>query len=552
MRSLRSALIDEPLPRLLAIAEAWDLFLEAATPRELAEKLPSIMTASDHVERAKTLLPAEALTALEVLLAADGRMPVAVFERRFGVLRQMGPGKLERERPWINPANSTETLWYRGFIFRGFDRSTPPNTVYYFADELKQLLQREPKTKRPIGIGKQQDTDINLESAQNGPNGAGALTHNAFLDDVVTVLTFIQNSEVLLKSGDEWAVSAQTQVLPMLRDQEMGRFTFLLHLLKRLKWLRDGNESGRLRLASQPVIEWLQSPAEVQLRNLYEAWRNDPTWNDLAHVPELLFDMAHTWRNNPLQERENLLGLWADWLRQPEATQPPAQQVAHFRAFVKQTHPDFARPDGRYDTWYIRDATTRDFLHGFVNWDRIEGGLIDYVLQGPLQWFAPQVAPSDKSVSLAYGLQFDPQAYANILIRPHRRFERFQLARVADWQYTKLDHYVYRITPTSLARAKEQGIAPERVIDFLQRNSGQTLPIYLKMAIQRWGERGNEIKLEQMAVFRSKEAAVLDQILSLPALQHIKFERLTPTCVICQQNDQEFVQRAIAQNGLLM
>ena len=84
MRSLRSALIDEPLPRLMAIAEAWDLFLEAATPRELAEKLPAIMAVADNIERAKTMLPAEALTALEVLLAADGRMPVAVFERRFG------------------------------------------------------------------------------------------------------------------------------------------------------------------------------------------------------------------------------------------------------------------------------------------------------------------------------------------------------------------------------------------------------------------------------------------------------------------------------------
>ena len=112
MRSLRSALIDEPLPRLMAIAEAWDLFLEAATPRELAEKLPAIMAVADNIERAKTMLPAEALTALEVLLAADGRMPVAVFERRFGVLRQMGPGKLERERPWINPINR-KLLSYR-------------------------------------------------------------------------------------------------------------------------------------------------------------------------------------------------------------------------------------------------------------------------------------------------------------------------------------------------------------------------------------------------------------------------------------------------------
>ena len=32
----------------------------------------------------------------------------------------MGPGKMEREEPWLDPANAAESLWYRGFLFRGF------------------------------------------------------------------------------------------------------------------------------------------------------------------------------------------------------------------------------------------------------------------------------------------------------------------------------------------------------------------------------------------------------------------------------------------------
>lgn len=562
MRSLRSALIDEPLPRLMAIAEAWDLFLEAASPRELAEKLPAIMGHAEHLSRAKTLLPDEALTALDALLDADGRMPVAVFERRFGVLRQMGPGKLERERPWITPANITETLWYRGFIFRGFDRNTPPNTVYYFAEEIKQLLQRQQKNKR-AAYAKSQDADIALESRQASSNAARI--HNDFVDDMVTVLTFIQNSDAQVKANGDWQAAAHAALLPMLRDPHPNRLTLLLHLLKRLKWLRDGNDNGRLRLASQPVIEWLQSPADAQLRCLYEIWRDDAAWNDLSYAPNVLFDMAHTWHNNPLQERTRLIEWLIEWLNQ-QPNQPPvaanqqpfglasiqlAQTDNQFQAHVKATHPDFARPDGRYDTWHIRDASSRDFLHGFANWDRIEGGLIQYLLHGPLQWFAPQPTRTEPPISDAT-LQFDPNAPATVLIGSHRRFERFQLARIADWQHTAPGQYTYRITPQSLARAKEQNIAPDRVIDFLQRNSGQALQNHLKMAILRWGERGVEIKSDQMLVFRVKDAALLDQILSLPAIQAIKIERLTPTCFICQQNDREIIQKTIAQNGLLM
>ncbi len=63
-----------------------------------------------------------------------------------------------------------------------------------------------------------------------------------------------------------------------------------------------------------------------------------------------------------------------------------ANAVEDFIDYVSVTAPDFARPDGRYDTWHIRDTETGEFLHGFQHWRRVEGGLIRRLLEGPLHW----------------------------------------------------------------------------------------------------------------------------------------------------------------------
>ena len=43
-------------------------------------------------------------------------MPTAVFSRLFGEIRPMGPDKMEREKPYLNPASLAEALYYRGLI----------------------------------------------------------------------------------------------------------------------------------------------------------------------------------------------------------------------------------------------------------------------------------------------------------------------------------------------------------------------------------------------------------------------------------------------------
>jgi len=44
MRLLKSCLLDEPLPRLSAIADAWDIALEVASTQEMAEALARLWT----------------------------------------------------------------------------------------------------------------------------------------------------------------------------------------------------------------------------------------------------------------------------------------------------------------------------------------------------------------------------------------------------------------------------------------------------------------------------------------------------------------------------
>src|SRR5579859_5992190 len=38
---------------------------------------------------------------------------------------------------------------------------------------------------------------------------------------------------------------------------------------------------------------------------------------------------------------------------------------------VKEEEPDFQRPAGNYDSWYIRDAQSGEYLRGFESWDRV-------------------------------------------------------------------------------------------------------------------------------------------------------------------------------------
>jgi hypothetical protein len=554
VRTLRACLSDEPLPRLMAIADLWDAPIEATSASEVARALAEHLLQPENIEAARAALSADAQSALDALVAAGGKMPAGAFSRRFGSIRPMGPGKLERERPWLSPANPAEALWYRGFISRAFDNSSgAPTEAFFVPTDLLAIIAPE---RPPETTDDRRPTTSIPSSIVHRPS--------SLLDDITTILCHIQNGEVKINVNGRWHAASRQALTPMLRDANgaqdyhpNGRFAFLLHLIDRLGWVRM--QDSRLRLIPQPVASWLQNSPRAQHVALFDAWLNDPEWNDLAHVDGIALEMTHTWSNDPVRERAQIIRMLEEWaarelrMENEELRNAISQfSILNFVACVKSTNPDFARVDGRYDTWHVRDVETGVFLEGFENWDRVEGALIRHLIEKPLKW-------------LEWGMHFAESAHASAEAQPLRvsgdgsvsvhadaRFERFQLARIADWVDMREEAYRYRLTPSSLARAKQQGIVAGRAIEFLEQAGGKSIPSNLGKAIIRWSERGAEAKLEPMLLLRTKEAATMDALLQSRAVRAAMVERLSPTCISIRQRDLADVRAAAVESGLLV
>jgi hypothetical protein len=570
MRTLRACLLDEPLPRLMAMADLWDAPLEATSQKDVAESLAAHILVESNLARERDGLPADARDALEALIGAGGKTPVATFERRFGAIRPMGPGKLERERPWLTPANAAEVLWYRGFISRAFDKGPgTPTEVIFVPSDMLAVLSAEFPVPSEEPAHEQSPTQHSALGAQHSP----------LLDDVVTILCHIQNSDVKLKANGEWEAASRRALAPMMRDPDgvldanlNRRFAFLIHIAQRLGWTRIAG--ARLKLIPQPVTHWLQQPAESQHDALYQAWLNDETWNDLAHMAGLSLQMTHVWANNPLRERIAIVEAWREWrLEIGDSVSSLQSPISSFAAHVKSTNPDFARPDGRYDTWHVRDEATGAFLHGFENWENVEGALIRHVVEKPLAWLSLDTVTVLRSPFLVprieaegSGKRQDDQdvitpspphpvtlsSDGRITIAAWLRFERFQLARVADWAETRDAAYVYRLTPSSLGRAKEQGIRIARVIEFLEQASGQSIHGNLRSALTRWSERGVEARLEPMMILKTQDAATMDALLRAQEVRRAMVDRFAPNCISIRQRDAGAVRAAIIESGLMV
>lgn len=547
MRTLRACLIDEPLPRLMALADVWDAALDATSAQSVAESLSTHMLQGEALRAVIEGLPDGARAALTAVVAAGGKLPVAAFERRFGAIRPMGPGKLERERPWLAPANAAEVLWYRGLVFRAFEKAPgAPSEMIFVPSDMLPLV-REDATE-----------DAELAARPATPRAGDATVGDedgrwsSLLDDVTTLLCHVQNHDVKVKASGEWDAASRRALAPMLRDADgvadanpNGRFAFLIHLIARLGWTRPAN--GRLRLISQPVAQWLQSAPPAQRDALYRAWLGDPDWNDLAHVDGLTLQMAHAWSNDPLRERQAIVEMW-ERFAPSAASGEDSDDSAAFVAHVKATDPDFARRDGRYDTWHVQDARSGDFLGGFENWDRVEGALIRHTLAKPMAWllWEDMSAPAPVPPPFTVGVDGD------IAVGAWLRFERFQLARVADWVETGAAIYRYALTARSLARAREQGIRPSRVAEFLDEAGGRPIPDGVKRALLRWGERGSEVRLEHMAVLKTPDGATMEALLRLAAVRRAVVDRFAPNCISIRARDVDEVRAAIVESGLMV
>ena len=554
MRSLHQCLLDIHLVRLEVIARFWNVELTTNRQREVATQLSEAMAVPETVLDAWNALPEDQRQTLEALLVAGGRKPLRAYTRQWGEIRTMGPGRMEREQPWRAPISPVEGLWYKGFISRAFDQEGEETYEFAFVPpELQVHLPALPTVPSSI--------TLESVSASIEPHSAG----DFFLDDACTLLTYLQNEQLRRSFDESWPAHHKARLIQQLRDPDPARLALLHHLTQSLGWLRV-TDSLLLRPEPGRVTTWLQSSAIQQRWALAEAWRDDPTWNDLFQVPSLQPVDTGAWRNDPLLARMAIVGHLG------ACTPATWYEISGFIAAVKQADADFQRPAGDYTTWYIRSGASSAYLSGFESWDEVEGALIHYLITGPLAWLGLVDLGTDTMHEPVTAFRLTPAGAAfvgltrppsesepvSLTLRPDftvrvpatQRYDRFQVARVADWVCSG-DEYVYRLTPASLKRARRHGIPVTRVLEFLVQVTGSPTPRSVEAALTRWEARGTEAWLEPALVLRLSSEELLAQLISSPHTRRFIREPIGPTAALVNERDWPRLVVALGEMGLM-
>jgi hypothetical protein len=499
----------------------------------------------------ESLSPAER-EALEAVIAQGGKIKAPLFLREYGELRAFGPGRLEREKPWLELANAAEGLWYRGLIYKAFDEAEDYRGEFFFIpQDLLPLLPQAEKGPPSFTLGPSPPPPIIHQ---------GDLT---LLEDVCTFLSYLQRGEVKpLRGGylprpvierlnEQFIV--KEDLAEVVHERGTQWLAFLHHLCRQLKLVRV--KGGLLKPNSAEARAWLKSSPADQIAALQASWRDDPQWNDLWHVPGLR--CADTgWRNDPLATRQRIL---------KHLSQCPPDQwlsLASFIQAIKESDPDFQRPDGDYHSWYIRQADTGRYLSGFESWDQVEGALIAYFIAQPLHWLGvTSLGYENETEGLmssflitSWGAAFlglphqeqeewSPQP---IEIRPDftvlipaggSLYHRFQVERFADRQGSEEGAYLYHITQDSLARLLREGIKVKTVLGFLKQATADRLPANVAHALQQWGQKYGQVSLRSVVLLQVKDELILQELQTLPRTRPYLREIISPVAATVAERD---------------
>lgn len=511
MPTTAQMLVEYPELLLQVLAELRNAFLDGADTREQAIKLLAAQvtdpTSVQMAYQEVTDLAPNAKQAIELLLKESSEMTEAQFSREFGSIRQMGPAKLERETPWLYPESIAELLYYYGLIGRGFKGAgKDAHTVIYLPSDITPWLPHPQNSALAEGLP--------IRPVAPPPAARTLPADDSLLQDLGAFLGFLHTERLrLTPTGphpEDVDRFVQRLQMPFSSDEPLlnTRLALLLHLGNRLGFLRRGDQDI-IQLTGNRVRAFLEKTRAEQRLMLWEAWRDSAEWNDLCHTPGLECAETGAWHNDPLQTRTTLLALLAK-------LQPGAWYSRHdILRIIKEVEPDFQRPAGDYDTWYIRKNNTQEFLKGFGQWDAVEGALLRFLFSGPLYWLmafdlAEPSAGDDLLVSLS---QWGARWLGHDVPDPHEQIrrnltvgddftitvapgmplaDRFRIERFAQWQ-ASYPNYVYQINQRSLKRATEEGIAPQQIIDFLKTHSTQ-LPEKVTTAILRYNPTKAPIK----------------------------------------------------------
>jgi hypothetical protein len=538
MPSLIESLQGRDLGFLHIIAGMWGISLADQDVQTAIRSLNTSILDARQVTRLVSSLPPDAKGALDELIRNAGRMPWAQFTRKFGEVREIGAARRDRERPYENPISAAEVLWYRALVAKAFyDTPRGPQEFAFIPDNFIELLSKTEDSEKPI-IGRPAST---AEYTQKN------LSTDCILDHSCTALAALRMGfslpEAYINSAGEKLSTA-----------------FMLSLLSAENLIDDVGLPN-----SEAVRKFLGVKRGKALAQLFTTWQESKSINELRLLSDLIIE--GNWANDPLRARRTIIAYLCNL---PESTW---WNLRSFVSGIKQHDPDFQRPAGDYDSWFIRDKASGAYLRGFDHWDEVEGRLVTYVVTGPLHWLgildiacleggeqATAFRLSGWAKALLHGEPPDgmPGEDGKLIIRSDARLSarklvprhvRYQVARFCDWQADTPDEYQYQISSASLSRARQQGLKVSQLQALLDRNA-KAVPPSLSRALERWDKQGCEARLERMVVLRVTSVEILQALRKSRASRFLS-ETLGPTTIAVKPGAVDRVLGALAELGYL-
>jgi len=539
MRTLAQSLQDHDRGYLRIVAELWGFDLPAGSGPAAAQQLSEAMLAQASEMAAS--LPAEAAVVLELLTRHGGRLPLEELGLRFGPLREMGPGRRDREKPWASPASPLEVLWYRGWLARAFADSPAGPQEYGFIphDLASRLPEPVPIPRAPIG--------------RSAPKPRRFAASDSFsVDDATTILAACRRGGWTV--SDLSAERREWLLRHLLRPNSLDLLLILLQ------------EGGLLAPDPQPepIREFLASGREAALSSLQRLYLHSAGWNDLAQVASLR-SAGPQWPNDPVLGRGAAIELLATvpvgtWWSIPDMV-----------AAARHEDPHFLRPPGGFDSWYLQRATDGAFLQGFESWDSVEGELLRSLVSGSLHWMGAVDLSSDGAAfrwsPLGAPLReaqthLKPTAASGrSSVRPDGRIQiarladralRYQVARICQWESADRGGYGYRLAAGPLRRALAEGLTVSQAQRILSEAAGGKPHKGILRALERWAEHGQEAELRPRLILEVRDPSVLDLLKADASTGRFLRERLGPTSVAVEPTDWEALSKAALKLGLLI
>lgn len=537
MPDLMHSLFGHDLGFLRMVAGLWGIELAAPNVRSALPVLVNAMLSPELANEIVESLPPPAKHAVQVLADHGGLLPWTQFTRQFGEVQSMGTAKRDRERPNLHPSTPTEMLWYYGLVSQAFlDQSPEPQQYAYIPEDLFAIL-NFPGRQFSTVMGRQ---------AKPGESAFILTVRDRILDHACTFLA----ARRLGISLDQIPTEGWDIPLP--------NFQALL--------FSAGLTDGSGIPLPEPVRKFLEAPRAEAILQLATAWIKSTSYNELRLLPGLTFEGE--WTNDPLNTRSHLMDHLAS------LPQDPWWNLDSFIEALRLKDPDFQRPAGDYDSWFIRRSGSDQYLSSFSSWEEVDGAVIRSLITGPLHWlgFYDLAAPAQGMPVSAFrpsawaanlrlekaplGLEAETSAVTAYpdgrldVPRSTQRALRYQLARFTSWISEDEHGYHYRVTPAALEHARQQGLRTIQLIHLLRKHAGGQFPPTLAAALERWDQQGTEVRIENTLLLRVSRPEILVALRKHRAARFLG-EELSPTIITVRAGGVDAILQALTVLGYL-